>query len=56
MERDLSIEELAELAVLEKKLEWLKYGVEVTECEIQLVKGRPSMEAMEKSKQAGRLL
>lgn len=42
--RELTVEELAELATLEMKLRWLQYGVEVTQCEIELLKNRPTME------------
>lgn len=43
--RELTVEELAELATLEMKLQWLQYGVEVTQCEIELIKNKPAIEA-----------
>ena len=43
-ERELTIEELAELEALEMRLKWLEYGVEVTQCEIELLKNKPAME------------
>lgn len=45
--RELTVAELAELAALEMKLRWLQYGVEVTQCEIELIKNKPSMEAQD---------
>ena len=43
--RELTVAELAEIAALEMKLRWLQYGVEVTQCEIELIKNKPTMEA-----------
>lgn len=42
--RELTVAELAEIAALEMKLQWLQYGVEVTQCEIELIKNKPTME------------
>ena len=71
MERELTIEELAEIVVLEKRLEsvranvealrklleGMEYEVEVVTCQLQLAKDRPVLEMAEQQKRTtGRLL
>lgn len=46
--RELTIEEQATLETLEMRLQWLQYGVEVTQCEIELLKNKPAMEMQNK--------